>query len=483
MQPGGSRRARFHGGTLVLEDVGKDTPVPSPFRWVKGKWRCPAIHYPQVREWLGERDVRNEVPRYRRLSLTLTDDRQPHDYQREALAAWQSAGRRGSIVLPTGAGKTYVAVQAIAATGRSTLVIAPTIDLLHQWYVRLTDALDVEIGVFYGREKVLREITVTTYHSASSYIGEFGNAFYLLVFDEVHHLPALSWREIALMGIAPARLGLTATYPARLKAQGSRPVAPAGQLTLGLESEPGDDPLVELIGPIVYSKDIADLTGQQLAEYRTERIRVDLTPAERAAYDREHAIYAGFYRQRKLRETHGPYWWREYTRQSAYDPEARRAKVAERRLRRLIAEAEGKLRKLETLLKQHANDRVLIFTGHNDLAYRISRRHLIPAITHQTKAQERKAILDAFRSGDYRAIVTSKVLNEGVDLPEAKVAIVLGGSASAREYVQRLGRILRKRKNKTAVLYEVIVRGTIEEGMSYRRRRVVYRTGKGSEAQ
>ena len=102
-----------------------------------------------------------------------------------------------------------------------------------------------------------------------------------------------------------------------------------------------------------------------------------------------------------------------------------------------------------------------------------SRRHLMPAITHQSRAAERKAILEGFRSGRYRAIVTSRVLNEGVDVPEAKVAVVLGGTASAREYIQRLGRILRKQENKTALLYEIIVRGTIEEGISYRRRRKV----------
>jgi superfamily II DNA or RNA helicase len=96
---------------------------------------------------------------------------------------------------------------------------------------------------------------------------------------------------------------------------------------------------------------------------------------------------------------------------------------------------------------------------------------LIPAITHQTKAAERKAILDGFRTGKYKALLTSRALNEGIDVPEAKVAIILGGSASAQEYSQRLGRILRKRANKTALLYEVIVRHTVEEGISHRRRR------------
>ncbi|MCA9958911.1 MAG: hypothetical protein KC443_07750, partial [Anaerolineales bacterium] len=92
---------------------------------------------------------------------------------------------------------------------------------------------------------------------------------------------------------------------------------------------------------------------------------------------------------------------------------------------------------------------------------------------HQTKVAERKAILDGFRNGQYRAIVTSKVLNEGVDVPEAKVAVVLGGSATAREYVQRLGRVLRKHGNQEAVLYEVIARGTVDEGIVQRRQQRV----------
>ena len=118
----------------------------------------------------------------------------------------------------------------------------------------------------------------------------------------------------------------------------------------------------------------------------------------------------------------------------------------------------------------HRDQQMLIFTAHNRFAYKIARQHLIPAITHQTVAAERKAILDGFRAGLYRAIVTSKVLNEGVDVPEAKVAIVLGGSAGAREYIQRLGRVLRKVGNKQAVLYEIVIRNTVDVGRAQRRR-------------
>ena len=469
-----TEQCRFHGGTLTLEGLDRAASVPRYFQWVKGKWRCPALHYHEIQPWLREQGIVDTVPRWKRLKLVSADGRQPHDYQQEALRAWLKAGGRGSIVLPTGAGKTFVALQAIVHLGRSSLVVAPTIDLLHQWYTRLTDGLqeeadqNLEVGVWYGLEKELRPITVTTYHSAGDLVAEVGHTFKLLVFDEVHHLPAPSWQEIALMSPAPHRLGLTATYPE---------TNPNGQIPMSQQPTPGWDlvtehwPLEDLIGPVVYVKNIDELTGKQLAEYRTQRIRVDLTPQERATYDAEHAVYAAYYREHKLRESYGPAWWGEYTRRSAYDAEARRAKVAERRLKRIVANAQGKLEKLESLLKEHAHQRVLVFTAHNDLAYRISRRHLIPSITHQTKAVERKAILTGFRDGRYRAIVTSRVLNEGVDVPEAKVAVVLGGTASAREYIQRLGRILRKQENKTALLYEIVVRGTIEEGISYRRRR------------
>ena len=228
--------------------------------------------------------------------------------------------------------------------------------------------------------------------------------------------------------------------------------------------------LNELVGPVVYRKQIDDLTGQQLAEYRTERIRVDLTPPERAAYDAAYAAYTGYVREARLRESHGPHWWDEFTRRSAYQAEARRAKVAELKLKEIVHQAQGKLDALDRLLREHRDQQMLVFTAHNRFAYQISRRHLIPAIAHQTHAAERKAILDGYRAGIYRAIVTSKVLNEGIDVPEAKIAVVLGGSAGAREYVQRLGRVLRKRGNARATLYEVIARKTVDERIARQRR-------------
>ena len=465
-----SPRARFVGGTLVLEGEARSVRPPAPFQWINARWRCPAAHYRTVRPWLKQQGIRNSIPRWRTLALTLHDSRQPHPYQTEALQAWLDADRWGSVVLPTGAGKTFLALRAIAHSAVSTLVIVPTLDLLHQWYARLENAFGMPIGVWYGGEKQLEPITVTTYPSAWSHAETLGNQFKLLIFDEIHHLPAPSWHEIALICAGPFRLGLTATYPEPGQ-EGQRGEKPGfSRKTRFLVDKDPATLLDELVGPVVYHKHIDDLTGEQLAEYRTERIRVDLTPEERVAYDAAYAVYTGYVREASLRERHGPGWWGEYTRRSAYQAEARRAKVAELKLKEIVHQARGKLEVLDQLLREHRDQQMLVFTAHNRFAYEIARRHLIPAITHQTKAAERKAILEGFRAGTYRAVVTSKVLNEGIDVPEAKIAVILGGSSSAREYIQRLGRVLRKRGNAQAVLYEVIVRKTVDEGMAQRRR-------------
>ncbi len=136
----------------------------------------------------------------------------------------------------------------------------------------------------------------------------------------------------------------------------------------------------------------------------------------------------------------------------------------------MALQSRGKLALLADILWQHRDEQVIIFTADNDTVYAISRRHLIPAITHQTPAAERSTVLGQFNDKTLRAVVTSRVLNEGVDMPAASVGVVLSGSGSVREHVQRLGRILRRQEGKQATLYEVITSGTGEEHTSARRR-------------
>jgi superfamily II DNA or RNA helicase len=282
----------------------------------------------------------------------------------------------------------------------------------------------------------------------------YGNRFGLLVFDEVHHLPGASFSQAAEMSIAPFRLGLTAT----------------------LERPDGEHSRVDqLVGPVVYRREITELAGEFLAEYRTERLTVHLSEQDRAAYDAAREEYRSFVNSRGIRVGSGG-GWQHFLREAARSKEGRRALKAWRESRRLLHGAPAKLRVLEELLRRHREGRVIVFTNDNATVYEISRRLLVPAITHQTDIKERRALLAAFEDGSLPVLVTSRVLNEGVDLPAADVAVVLSGTGTVREHVQRLGRILRKREGKQATLYELVVAESVEERTSERRRdHVAYR--------
>ncbi|HET8844851.1 MAG TPA: DEAD/DEAH box helicase family protein [Ktedonobacteraceae bacterium] len=458
-----SKRAYFYGGTLVLEGFTADEQsLPEAFLWSHGKWRTEGYHYGNLLPWLRQNTITDTIPRWETLNYTLYDRRQPHDYQTEALVAWQKAGWHGSIVLPTGAGKSYVAIRAIQKINRSAVVVAPTIDLLHQWYRLLSHAFGAEIGVYYGAEKIVHPLTVTTYSSFGNLMAEYGNTYKLLILDEAHRASSPAFGEGAMMSTAVARLGLTATYPSEAEQQGA-----------------GRWRIEELVGgPIVYALNVDDLAGEQLATYRTQRIRVDLTEAERETYDREFAQYMGFVHRHNLLRHFGPNWLSELRRQSARSRDARAALLARQRVSKLLAGCQGKMQAVNDLLYEHMEDQIVIFTESNTVAYNIAQRYFLPVITHLSTALERKEILDGFHQGRYKAVVTSRVLDEGVDLPSAKIAIILGGTAGARQYIQRRGRVLRKVENKEAVLYEVFARGTSEEGKVQRRRAAVQRQGK-----
>jgi superfamily II DNA or RNA helicase len=166
---------------------------------------------------------------------------------------------------------------------------------------------------------------------------------------------------------------------------------------------------------------------------------------------------------------------------SAFDPEAREAVLARNRALKIALNSEAKMQFLAEKLKE-SNEKTLIFTLHNSLVYAISRRFLIPAITHKTREDERRLILSKFKSGEYRAIVTSQVLDEGLDVPDANRGVILSGTGSQRQLIQRLGRLLRKAEGKVAVLYEVVSRETKDVDFSRKRRKPVKALEDGADA-
>jgi superfamily II DNA or RNA helicase len=211
------------------------------------------------------------------------------------------------------------------------------------------------------------------------------------------------------------------------------------------------------------------MAGDYLADYSVRRMDVEMVAEERAVYTTAREEFTKFLEEKslKLGTLDG---WQKFVRLSAQSSEGRRAMLAYQRYRKVALGTVSKLKLLEELLKRHPRDRILIFTNDNETVYTISQEFLIPAITHQTKTKERKEILEKFNRGDYLSVVTSKVLNEGVNIPEATIAVILSGSGSIREHVQRLGRILRRREGKEAVLYEIVSKGTVEGTISERRR-------------
>ncbi|MCX6127850.1 MAG: DEAD/DEAH box helicase family protein [Proteobacteria bacterium] len=443
----------FEAGTLLLDSALGDVESEWPgFAYDKRtkQWRAPAFIYRDIviRAIEQKRALVDRARQYQALELKLQGAIVPREHQTQALLAWQKQGSRGVVALPTGAGKTILAVLAIVATQRPTLVLVPTIDLLIQWQAVLNQYLGIQIGALGGGWRDMLPLTVATYDSAYLNIEKLGNRYGLLVFDECHHLPSASYQMIARSSIAPFRLGLSATVE-RIDGK--------------------EDLLYQLVGDLCYEGHIRQMTDSVLAPYDVVSIEVPLSEQEKANYQAARSIYTQFIKQHRI-DFSNPQGWQVFIRKASTLPGGREAMDAWREQKRLAQGSAAKMDELWKIISQHRGDRIIIFTQDNAMAYQIGRNFILPVLTHQTRPKERKQMLEFFRNGNLDILVTSKVLNEGVDVPEASVGIVISGSATVREHVQRLGRILRHQAGKRAVLYEVISKDTSEFYVNKRRR-------------
>ena len=289
---------------------------------------------------------------------------------------------------------------------------------------------------------------VATYDSARLMIESKGNRFGLLIVDECHRLPSSQNRIVAEACLAPFRLGLTAT----------------------VERQDGAEELLyEIMGDLVFEAKIKDMVDHVLAPYDVVRISVDLSEAEEKEYKDSRSLYTSFLRQNRINFSY-PGAWQQFVMRASQSLSGKKAFEAYQRQKKIPQWAEEKFSRLWDLLCEHAEDSLIIFTDDNKIAYRIAKRFFLPVLTHKTKPKERKRLLDSFRSGELKVLVTSRVLNEGVDVPEARVGIVFSGTGAVREHVQRLGRILRNTPGKRAILYELVTADTNEENVNERRR-------------
>lgn len=445
---------RFEQGTLTLTGW-----TPAALEKVFGRsiwswdfrsqsWRAPAIAYPQIVETLASKSVgtANLVEQWQTVNWAHVNLPEMRAEQVQAVESWLKP-RRGLIVMPTGTGKTEVALRLMADTRCSTLIVAPIRDLMYQWHRRILRALDYDAGIIGDNTFNVKAVSVTTYDSACIHMPQLGNRFKLLIFDECHHLPGMMRSDAARMSIAPWRLGLSAT-----------PERTDGRHAL----------FGELIGPEVFRLAIDEVRGKSLANYSVVRIPVHLTEDEQDRYEslgREIRQY-----MQEVRELNPDVSWEDVCKNSATDLAARRALEAYRAKQAIEDRAEEKLRILEDLFRLHLGSPMIIFAGSNAMARDVSRRFLLPCLLSHCGKKERLDYLEGLRDGIYPAIVANQVLDEGVDIPAVKVAVVIGGMSSTKQAQQRLGRILRKSGTHSAILYEVVCQDTNEATKSRKRR-------------
>lgn len=443
----------FDKGTLILQNVPEEIESQLPdIRWDERTltFRAPAYRYRHIVSQLRAHDIPYEDTARQFTVKNFTNQKavSPYPYQSEAIDAWHANGQRGVVSLPTGAGKTFIAILLIAETQRPTLVHVPTIDLMHQWSDVLKEHFGQEVGLYGGGQHELQDLTVTTYQSAVMHAPHYGNRFGFAIFDECHHLPGDQYQYAAISSIAPFRLGLTAT-PERVDGKERR--------------------LYALVGDCCYEAKVQELSGKTLSPYRVVTIAVDMKDTERVQYEAARHTYLNFLKQARI-NMGTPKGWQTFLWKSSQSETGRAAFKAYLTQKRLSFASTTKQEWVWKLIQRHRGDRIIIFTQDNDTAYQLGKHFILPVLTHQTKPKERNSFLNGFRDGTYSILVTSKVLNEGVDVPEANVAIIVSGSGSVREHVQRLGRILRKREGKQAVLYELISKRTSEQYVNKRRR-------------
>ncbi|GAA3727788.1 DNA excision repair protein ERCC-3 [Spinactinospora alkalitolerans] len=349
-------------------------------------------------------------------------------YQREAAEGFHSGGS-GVVVLPCGAGKTIVGAAAMAMAKATTLILVTNTVAVHQWrneLLRRTTLTEDEIGEYSGTRKDIRPVTIATYQvmaarrkGVHTHLELFdARDWGLVVYDEVHLLPAPIFRMTADLQ-ARRRLGLTATLVRE-------------------DGREGD--VFSLIGPKRYDAPWKEMENQGwIAPADCVEVRVNLTESERLAY-------------------------------ATAEPEDRY---------RFCASTAAKSSVVRELVERHSGEQALVIGSYIDQLDELGAALDAPVVKGETRVKERERLFDAFRSGELRTLVVSKVANFSVDLPEAGVAIQVSGSFGSRqEEAQRLGRVLRpKSDGRAARFYAVIARDTLDQDYAAHRQRFLAEQG------
>ena len=504
--------------------------------------------------------VRREIPPPPKVDVRL------YKFQAQALNAWLDAGCRGVIVVPTGGGKTYIGLIALAYLSVPTLICVTTIELARQWIQKIKEHLGIEdVGLLGGGKHDIKDITVAIYNSAVKHIDKLIDKFDLVIFDE-----CLTYDTLVLTdrGWIPIGEIVEKKLPVRVLTHRGRfmPV-------IGWHKVPLKKRLVKVVledgTEVKCTEDHKFLTDRgwvnaiKLSEY--DRVKVfrkssmnfkvkdvilieenhdyvyDLTVAEDHSYvangiivhnchhvpadsfrrvafrlkarkrlglsatpyrnDRNEAliffsvgdvVYKAKYEEMVRLKLASPLkYYRVYVRLSPEEsmlysqanglPNSNPAKV--QKLMKIAFNAKEKYEVLKKIIQKLSEDKILVFCQYVEQAkkaYKVIRdvaKGQVVLLTGSTKSGLRKRYFEQFKEGKKRIIVTTTVLDEGIDVPDAETAIIMSGSGTERQMIQRIGRVIRYRPNKVAKVIEIITKNTIEEKIAERRAKVLKEYG------
>lgn len=355
------------------------------------------------------------------------------DYQKEAahaLVGDKGPGTGfGTIVLPCGAGKTIVGMYIMSLLQTNTLIISTNISAVHQWIRELTEKTNLQkdqIAEYTGHEKSIKEVTIATYQiltwrkNTEDDYPHFSlfrkRAWGLIIYDEVHMLPAPVFRVVAELQ-AVRRVGLTATL---------------------IREDGNEGHVFSLVGPKRYDAPWKELEcSGWIASAKCVEVRLDLPDEKKLEY----------------------------------------ATCTTRIKHRIASENISKTKIVQTIVSHFTSDKILIIGQYIEQLEKIASLLNVPIITGKTPNLERDKIYENFRQGNIRVLVVSKVANFAIDLPDASMAIQVSGTFGSRqEEAQRLGRILRP-KQKSAIFFTLITRGTVEEDFGSNRQKFLAEQG------
>lgn len=385
------------------------------------------------------------------LGVKLEFNGELRPYQREALDKWIENKFKGIIALPTGSGKTIVALAALAQVSKRALIVTFTKEQMFQWKDMIARFLNISreyVGLFYGEDKSISQITISTYQSAYKNINVLGKYFSLLIVDECHHLPADKFKAIAVGCIAPYRLGLSATV-----------VREDGRHT----------ELFPLMGGVIYHKSASELSSMgYLAKFRVITVKVRPTKDEVNEYVELRKTYKSIVGDRRFDEV------LELAKMG--NAKAIEALRIHSKMRMLIAFSKSKIEKAVEIVREELEkgSKIIVFTQFVEQAKKLSQELNAGLLIGEMNSDERKKILSDFKASQSSVLVVTTVGDEGLDIPDANVGVIVSGTGSRRQFIQRLGRLLRpKGGDVEARLYEIVVEGTLDELVARRRKKAL----------